>query len=67
MAVQRDERIYVQVCCGLPEESDREVANLLEIKDHYPKYVVTLDELAAGNINGVKIVHLADFLLSDTY
>jgi len=23
-----------------------------------------MDELAAGNINGVKIVHLADFLLS---
>ena len=67
VAVQRDERIYVQVCRRLPEESDREVANLLEIKDHYPKYVVTLDELAAGNINGVKIVHLADFLLSDTY
>ncbi len=64
VAVQRDERIYVQVCRRLPEESDREVANLLEIKDHYPKYVVTLDELAAGNINGVKIVHLADFLLS---
>ena len=67
MAVQRDERIYVQVCRRLPEESDREVANLLEIKDHYPKYVVTLDELAAGNVNGVKLVHLADFLLSDTY
>lgn len=67
VAVRRDERIYVQVCRKLPEESDREVANLLEIKDHYPKYVVTLDELAAGNINGVRIVHLADFLLSDTY
>lgn len=67
VAVQRDERIYVQVCRRLPEESDREVANLLEIKDHYPKYVVTLDELAAGNINGVKIVHLADFLLSNKY
>ena len=67
VALRRDERIYVQVCRRLPEESDREVANLLEIKDHYPKYVVTLDELAAGNINGVKIVHLADFLLSDTY
>ena len=63
VAVRRDERIYVQVCRRLPEESDREVANLLEIKDHYPKYVVTLDELASGNINGVKIVHLADFLL----
>lgn len=67
VAVQRDERIYVQVCRRLPEESDREVANLLEIKDHYPKYVVTLDELAIGNVNGVKIMHLADFLLSESY
>lgn len=66
-AVCRDERIYVQVCRNLPEESDREVANLLEIKDHYPKYVVTLDELAGGNVNGVKITHLADFLLSEGY
>ena len=67
VAVRRDERIYVQVCRRLPEESDREVANLLEIKDHYPKYVVSLDELAAGNVNGVKIVHLSDFLLSNEY
>lgn len=67
VAVQRDERIYVQVCRRLPEESDREIANLLAIKDHYSKYVVTLDELATGNINGVKIVHLVDFLLSQDY
>ncbi len=67
VAVRRDERIYVQLCRRLPEESDREVANLLAVKDHYPKYVVTLDELAAGNINGVKIVHLGDFLLSHGY
>ena len=67
VAVCRDERIYVQVCRNLPEESDREVVNLLEIKDHYPKYVVTLDELAGGNVNGVKIMHLADFLLSERY
>lgn len=64
VAIQRDERIYVQVCRQLPEESDREIANLLDIKDHYPKYVVTLDEFAAGNVNGIKIIHLADFLLS---
>lgn len=67
VAVRCDERVYVQMCPRLLEESDREVANLLEIKDHYPKYVVTLDELAAGNINGVKIVHLSDFLLLDEY
>ena len=67
VAVRRDERIYIQVCCNLPEESDWEIANLLEIRDHYPKYVVTLDELAEGNINGIKIVHMADFLLSNDY
>ena len=67
IAAHLDKRLYVQVCRNLPEESDREIANLLEIKDHYPKYVVTLDELAGGNINGVRIVHLADFLLSEEY
>ncbi|MDO4287811.1 MAG: ATP-binding protein [Eubacterium sp.] len=67
VAVRRDERIYVQVCRRLPEESDREIGNLLEIRDHYPKYVVTLDDLATGNVNGVKLVHLVDFLLSDAY
>lgn len=67
VAIRRDERIYVQVCRNLPEGSDREVADLLKIKDHYPKYVVTLDELAGGNVNGVKIVHLADFLLAENY
>lgn len=67
VAVRRDERVYVQVCRRLPEESDREVSNLLAVKDHYPKYVVTLDALAAGNINGVKIMHLADFLLCKEY
>ena len=65
VAIKRDERIYVQVCRALPEDSDRETDNLLAIKDHYPKYVVTLDELATGNVNGVKIIHLLDFLLKD--
>ena len=67
VAIRRDEKVYVQVCRNLPEQSDREIANLLEIKDHYPKYVVTLDDLAGGNINGVKIIHLADFLLLGDY
>lgn len=67
VAVRRGERIYVQVCRNLPEDSDRELSNLLELKDHYPKYIVTLDDLAGGNVNGVKIVHMADFLLSEKY
>ncbi len=67
VAMRQEERIYVQVCRSLPEQSDREIGNLMAIRDHYPKYVVTLDDLATGNINGVKIVHLADFLLQDQY
>lgn len=63
VAIKREERIYVQVCRMLPEDSDREIGNLLAIRDHYPKYVVTMDELAVGNVDGVKIVHLVDFLL----
>lgn len=65
VAIKRDERIYVQVCRTLPENSDREIGNLLTIKDQYPKYVVTLDELSTGNVNGVKIIHLFDFLLKE--
>ena len=63
VAIKRDERIYVQVCRTLPENSNREIGNLLAIKNQYPKYVVTLDELSTGNVNGVKIIHLFDFLL----
>lgn len=67
VAIKRDERIYVQVCRTLPENSDREIGNLLAIKDQYPKYVVTLDELSTGNVNGVKIIHLFDFLLKEEF
>ena len=65
VALRQDERIYVQVCVQLPENSDREVGNLMEIKDHYPKYVVTLNDMDTGIENGIRIVHLADFLLEE--
>lgn len=67
VATRRDEKIYVQVCVQIPEGSDREVGNLMEIRDHYPKYVVTLNEMDTGIENGIKIVHLADFLLAEIW
>ena len=67
VATRRDERIYVQVCVQLPAGSDREVGNLMEIKDHYPKYVVTLNDMDVGIENGIRIVHLQDFLLADAW
>lgn len=65
VAERRDEKIYVQVCVQLPVNSDREIANLMEIRDHYPKYVVTLNKMDTGNENGIKIIHLAEFLLME--
>ncbi len=65
VATSRNDKIYIQVCKELPKESDREIDNLMEIKDNYPKLVVTLDDYACGNINGIKIVHLVDFLLNE--
>lgn len=63
VAKKRDDTIYIQVCRELPTNSDREITNLLEIKDNYKKIIITLDDYAFGNINVVQIIHLANFLL----
>lgn len=67
IGIRREEKIYIQVCVQLPAESSRETENLMEIRDHYHKYVVCKDPLAAGNDNGIEIVHIADFLLRDSW
>lgn len=58
------EKIYVQVCYLLSDEKvkKREFGNLLEIKNNYPKIVVSMDEYAPANVEGVKHIHLKDFL-----
>ena len=67
VAEKQGGRIYVQACVSIPEDSTRETDHLLAIPDNYPKYVVTLDRLAVGNENGIRIVHLQDFLLADNW
>ncbi|HJJ38913.1 MAG TPA: ATP-binding protein [Methanocorpusculum sp.] len=69
IAEKSGERIYVQVARAIESDETRirEFSPLLAAADQYPKYVVTMDEFACGNIDGVKHVHLADFLLADTY
>lgn len=39
----------------------------MEIKDHYPKYVVTLNDMDTGIENGIRIVHLSDWLLEEKW
>ena len=45
----------------------REYEQLLEIKDNYPKYMVLTDDFAGGNYQGIKTMHITDFLLSKEY
>lgn len=65
VAVRKENKLYVQVAYKLPEQStiEREFRPLLEIRDNYPKYVVTMEEFWHDNIEGVKHMHIADFLL----
>ena len=67
IGIRRNEKVYVQVCVQLPENSDREIGNLMEVPDHYPKYVVTTNSMDTGIDNGIRIVYLADFLLSERW
>ena len=68
-AVRQNEKIYVQVTQEINSEKTekREYNRLLEIPDNYPKFVLTTDEFAGGNYEGIKTVHIADFLLSTEY
>lgn len=45
----------------------REYDWLLFIRDNYPKYVLLTDDFAGGNYQGIKTMHIADFLLSKEY
>ena len=58
-------KVYVQVCkeFSAQETYDREFSPLVAIKDSYPKYVVTTDKFWQADENGVKGIHLKDFLL----
>ncbi len=69
VATRQNEKIYVQVTqeIGTEKTEKREYHRLLEIHDNYPKYVLTLDEFAGGNYEGIKTMHIADFLLSSEY
>lgn len=68
VAEKNDERLYIQVSYMLYDEStvEREFGGLMEIPNHYPKYVVTMDPLQnGGNYQGIRQVHLRNFLLAE--
>lgn len=69
IATKQENKMYIQVSqeIGSPETEKREYGRLLDIRDNYPKYVLRADAFAGGNYEGIKTMHIADFLLSDEY
>lgn len=69
IATKQESKLYIQVLqeIGTTETEKREYGRLLDIRDNYPKYVLRTDAFAGGNYEGIKTMHIADFLLSDEY
>ena len=69
IAHRLEERIYLQVSFRIEAERtrDREMAPLLRVSDHFPKYIITLDDFTTGiTPEGINIVHLRDFLFMES-
>lgn len=69
VATRQNDKLYVQVTqeIGIGKTEEREYGRLLGIHDNYPKYVLRTDEFAGGNHEGIRTMHIADFLLSSDY
>lgn len=65
---QRGEKLYVQVAYLLADEStvNREFGVYESIKDNFPKYIVTMDEIDMSH-NGIKHRNIRDFLTVDEW
>ena len=69
IATRQNDKLYIQITKEIKSEKTekREYDRLLEIGDNYPKYLLTTDDFAGGNYQGIKTMHIADFLLSNEY
>ena len=62
----RGERIYIQVAYLLASEEtvQREFGAFSGVRDNFPKYVVTMDEIDMSR-DGIRHLNIRDFLLAD--
>ena len=68
VAERRGEKLYVQVCYMLASEETvrREFCAYDAIKDNFPKYVVSMDELDMSR-NGIKHRNIRNFLTAESW
>ena len=64
VATSGDQKVYYQVAASVldPATFEREFEPLRIIKDHYPKFVLTMDDFPVGD-NGIRQMNIVDFLL----
>lgn len=69
VATRQNEKLYIQVTQEINSEKTerREYDRLLSISDNHPKYLLLTGDFTGGNYQGIKTMHVADFLLSDEY
>lgn len=68
IGVKKNEKIYIQTTTMLNDsDKEREIKNLKSITDNYKKFVVYLEGYSDDNIDGIKIVRLDSFLLSNDF
>lgn len=69
VATRQNQRLYIQIAREIKSEQTekREYQRLLEVGDNYPKLLLTTDDFAGGNYQGIRTMHVADFLLSNEF
>lgn len=68
MRFKEDRILYIQVADNLYAEStlEREVSPLRSIKDNHEKWIIVGQGDYPNNIDGIRIIPIIDFLLSET-
>jgi len=66
IAEKYDDKIYIQVSqtVVLDEVYERETRSLLKIQDHYPKLLLTMDEICGAD-DGIQHINLIDWLIDN--
>ncbi len=61
---KNNKRLYIQVTLSLADEKvrEREIGNLLLLKDNYRKIVITADEITERDVQGIEIWNIRKFL-----
>ena len=65
VAQKGKETLYYQVALTVRDENTlkRELRPLTAVKDHYPKFVLTLDDDPEMQCDGIRIMNVRDWLL----